>query len=85
MRRSLGRPAGAGQLDIPALLSRLYQTNRCQTATLELWTPWDKTLEESIAKEAKWVIQSCEYLLPLLKQFPTSTKEQGDSIDVVAG
>jgi len=64
-----GRPAGAGQLDIPVLLSRLHQTNRCQSATLELWTPREKTLEESIEKEAQWVIQSCEYLVPLLKQF----------------
>jgi len=64
-----GRPAGAGQLDIPSLLSRLHETRRCKSATLELWTPRQKLPEESIAVEARWVIQSCEYLVPLLKQF----------------
>ena len=67
-----GRPAGSGQLDIPALLQRLNRTKRCESATLELWTPRENTLLESIAKEAKWVIQSCDYLKPLLKQFSNS-------------
>jgi 3-oxoisoapionate decarboxylase len=63
-----GRPAGAGQIDIPALLQRLHRTGRCQSATLELWTPREATLEATVAKESQWVSESCEYLKPLLKQ-----------------
>ena len=57
-----GRPAGQGFLDIPDLLQRLRAFRRCRTAILELWTPPEPDLEQTIAKESSWAIQSLEYL-----------------------
>ncbi len=61
-----GRPAGAGQLNIPELIDKLQCHRRCQSATLELWTPFEESLDATIRKEAQWVRQSCAYLKPLL-------------------
>jgi sugar phosphate isomerase/epimerase len=60
-----GRPAGQGLLDIPTLLKRLTPVARCQTAVLELWTPPESTLEDTIAREAAWAGQSLDFLKPL--------------------
>jgi 3-oxoisoapionate decarboxylase len=57
-----GRPAGAGFLDLPSLLKQLAPFDRCHTAILELWTPPEARLEETISKEAAWAGQSLEYL-----------------------
>jgi 3-oxoisoapionate decarboxylase len=63
-----GRPAGGGMLSLPALLERLAPFNRCHTAVLELWTPPEPDLEQTIAKEAAWAVQSLDYLKPLFAQ-----------------
>lgn len=60
-----GRPAGAGQLNLPRLLETLVPFQRCESAALELWTPPEPELERTIAKEALWAAQSLEYLRPL--------------------
>jgi hypothetical protein len=60
-----GWPAGGGMLDVPRLLEQLRPFPRCATAVLELWPPPEQSLEESIAKEARWVEQSIAYLKPL--------------------
>jgi sugar phosphate isomerase/epimerase len=57
-----GRPAGAGQLDIPGLLAELKALGREANAILELWPPPEPTSEASIAKEAAWTRQSIDYL-----------------------
>jgi sugar phosphate isomerase/epimerase len=57
-----GRPAGAGFLDVPSLLKQLAPFDRCHTAILELWTPPEARLEETISKEAAWAGQSLQYL-----------------------
>jgi sugar phosphate isomerase/epimerase len=63
-----GRPAGQGQLDVPWLLQKLPamagRDNRrpISAAILELWTPPQETLEETIAKEKAWAAESIEYL-----------------------
>jgi sugar phosphate isomerase/epimerase len=59
-----GRPAGSGFLDVPDLLQRLAPFDRCRTAILELWTPPEPDLEQTIAKESSWAVQSLEYLKP---------------------
>lgn len=64
-----GRPAGAGMLNIPALLETLAPFNRCDTAILELWTPPEEDLAATITKEDRWAAQSLEYLKPF---FPKS-------------
>ena len=59
-----GRPAGSGMLDVPELLRRLAPFKRCETAVLELWTPPEPQVEETIAKEAAWAVQSLAFLRP---------------------
>jgi sugar phosphate isomerase/epimerase len=61
-----GRPAGQGQLDIPWLLESLRQLGRDPNAILELWTPPDNTLVETMAKEATWATDSVAYLRQLI-------------------
>jgi sugar phosphate isomerase/epimerase len=67
-----GRPAGAGLLDMPAVLQQLAPFQRCQTAILELWTPPEPRLEDTIAKESSWAGQSLGYLKPFFPESPTS-------------
>ena len=57
-----GRPVGRGLVDVPRVLKRLDTFERCDTAILELWTPPEERLEDTIAKEAAWAGQSIEYL-----------------------
>jgi 3-oxoisoapionate decarboxylase len=62
-----GRPAGKGMLNIKELLDNLYFTNSCQSAILELWTPPEKTIDETILKEERWANESINYLKSVMK------------------
>ncbi len=53
-----GRPLGQGRLDIPWVLEALRAHGRDPNAILELWTPAQKTLEETIALERRWAEES---------------------------
>jgi len=66
-----GRPAGQGQLNVPWLLQALkeqIQGHRGSSpmvelnAILELWTPPEKALADTMAKEEAWATASVEYL-----------------------
>lgn len=57
-----GRPAGQGQLDIPWLLQELKRMGRDVNAILELWTPPQERLEDTIALEDAWARSSIAYL-----------------------
>ena len=57
-----GRPAGKGMLNIPGLVSSLSAKGGCNSAILELWTPPETEIEETIRKEDKWANESIEYL-----------------------
>ncbi len=57
-----GRPAGQGMLNIRELVDQLYFTNSCHSAILELWTPPETVIIDTIAKEEKWALESIEYL-----------------------
>ncbi|MGQ9502647.1 MAG: sugar phosphate isomerase/epimerase family protein [Anaerolineae bacterium] len=57
-----GRPAGQGQLDIPWLLQELKRIGRDVNAILELWTPPQERLEDTIALEDAWARSSIAYL-----------------------
>jgi 3-oxoisoapionate decarboxylase len=59
-----GRPAGAGMLDIRKLLETLAPHKKCETAILELWTPPEARIEDTVAKEARWASESLKYLKP---------------------
>ncbi len=71
-----GAPAGQGLLSVPRLLQKLIPYNRCYSSTLELWTPPEETIEETIRKEAAWAEESLEYLHPFfVKHFPLDVSE----------
>lgn len=57
-----GRPAGKGILNISGLIAKISVTGRCQSAILELWTPPENSMEQTILKEGLWANESIEYL-----------------------
>lgn len=57
-----GTPAGQGKLNVPHLLDKLQEIGKCNTAILELWTPFGPDLSTSIERESEWAIQSMNYL-----------------------
>ena len=63
-----GRPAGGGMLDIPALLALLSPYERCHSAILELWTPPEAQMADTLVKEAAWAEASIVYLRPLFQR-----------------
>ena len=62
-----GRPAGQGMLNIEKLSDNLSAFNNCQSAILELWTPPEPAIEETIRKEEKWASESIDYLKQIFK------------------
>jgi sugar phosphate isomerase/epimerase len=57
-----GRPTGKGQLNVPWLLDTLRAAGVSPNAILELWPPEQKTLQETIALEQAWAVESINYL-----------------------
>ena len=57
-----GRPFGQGVLPLEWALDIL--TDKCRTAILELWTPPEDIIEETVKKAASWADQSIKYLRP---------------------
>ncbi len=62
-----GRPAGGGQLNVSRLLDSLAGYEREFSAILELWTPPEPSLDQTIRKEQRWVQESVEFLDPLFQ------------------
>jgi 3-oxoisoapionate decarboxylase len=62
-----GAPSGKGMLNIRELINKLYFTDSCQSAILELWTPPVKDIGATIIKEEKWANESIEYLKSVMK------------------
>ncbi len=62
-----GRPAGQGMLNITDLAERLSELNRCHSAILELWTPPEQKIEDTIEKESRWAFESIQYLNTIFK------------------
>lgn len=57
-----GRPAGSGMVNVPRLIEQLAPYGRCRSAILELWTPPERRLEDTVAREAAWAVASVDYL-----------------------
>ncbi len=57
-----GRPAGQGQLDIPWLLEACRKSRHDYNVIIELWPPEQKTLDETIALEHAWAVESVAFL-----------------------
>lgn len=62
-----GTPAGKGMLNIPELVAKIREKGRCESAILELWTPPEKTIAETIKKEEVWASESIDYLKQIMK------------------
>lgn len=62
-----GCPAGKGMLDIPWLIQEVGKFGRCDTATLEVWSSPEATIEKTLEKEKNWVDESVDYLKTVLK------------------
>ncbi len=62
-----GTPAGEGTVDIPDILARVRRANPRANAIIELWTPPQATLEETICLEREWLKRSVRYLNKLLR------------------
>ena len=57
-----GTPAGKGQLDVLRLLNSLKAAGVSPNAILELWTPLQENLHQTIALERDWAVQSLQFL-----------------------
>ncbi|MCU0502320.1 MAG: sugar phosphate isomerase/epimerase [Anaerolineae bacterium] len=57
-----GRPAGKGQVDLPWLFDTLRASRYDFNVIIELWPPEQPTLEESIALEQAWAVESVSAL-----------------------
>ncbi len=55
-----GLPAGEGMLNVPWLLENV--SKQCTSAILEIWTPPEEKLEDTISKEEDWAKKSISYL-----------------------
>ncbi|HEY0791376.1 MAG TPA: sugar phosphate isomerase/epimerase family protein [Chthoniobacterales bacterium] len=60
-----GRPAGQGRLPFEEIFSRAAKTDRVLNATIELWTPFTGSLEQTLALEETWARASIDYLSKL--------------------
>jgi sugar phosphate isomerase/epimerase len=59
-----GCPAGEGMLSVPRILEQVG--DKCHSAILEQWTPPERKLNDTIAKEAEWAKKSIAYLKKLI-------------------
>lgn len=67
-----GRPVGDGRLDL-GLLFDAVPADRPLTAVIELWTPRQAHLEETIALERRWAVESVDHLTRWLQDRATSS------------
>jgi sugar phosphate isomerase/epimerase len=61
-----GAPAGKGMLNIKELIEKLKLLKQCESAILELWTPPETELKNTIEKEEKWAGESIKFLKTIL-------------------
>jgi sugar phosphate isomerase/epimerase len=61
-----GTPAGQGLLNLPRIIERLNPYGRCTSGILELWTPHQESLRETIQLEEAWARASVSYMKQIL-------------------
>ena len=61
----LGRPVGQGRLPLEQIFKRLARFQHRPDVIVELWTPFTKTLEETLALERTWATESLHHLSTL--------------------
>jgi len=70
-----GAIAGQGITNVPLLMEKLSKYNRCQSAVLEQWVPFETDEENTIRKEKQWAEASMKYLTSL-PYFNSNIKHQ---------
>lgn len=63
-----GTPAGQGMVEIEWLLETLRASPYDFNVLIELWTPEQPTLEETIALEQQWAVESVAFLRKHIKE-----------------
>jgi 3-oxoisoapionate decarboxylase len=58
----LGRPTGKGMLDVASMIRETIKLGRDPNLIVELWVPYEDTVEQTIVIERQWLDQSVEYL-----------------------
>lgn len=61
-----GTPAGEGSVDIRTVIRRVREANPQVNAIIELWTPPQANMCETVALERRWLEQSVRFLQPLI-------------------
>ncbi len=61
-----GAPAGKGKLNIRDIVEQLKEKGQCRSAILELWTPPEEDIENTVNKEDSWARESINYLKNLI-------------------
>lgn len=61
-----GSPAGKGMLNIKELIDKLIILTRCDSTILELWTPPETEIRDTIGKEERWASESIKFLKTIL-------------------
>jgi len=61
-----GSAVGMGRLNVPWVIDSLRTFGREPNAIVELWTPFGATIEETIACEQAWAVESVRYMKSLL-------------------
>lgn len=62
-----GVPAGQGMLNIDWLIEEVENKGNCKSAILELWTPPEQLLVNTVEKEKIWVEESLHFLKTKIK------------------
>ena len=63
-----GQPSGQGLVDTPWLLETLDKAGARYNVIIELWPPEQASIEETIALEDKWVVESIPYLRQFVRE-----------------
>jgi sugar phosphate isomerase/epimerase len=64
----IGTPAGKGRLDVESLIRATRVNGRDPNAILELWTPPAGRVEETVAREKAWAMESISLLRRYIEQ-----------------
>jgi 3-oxoisoapionate decarboxylase len=64
-----GRPAGYGKLDMEVLFRQLKNSGKRPDIILEQWTPFEKSVEETIEKENQWAEAGISFLKENMPRF----------------
>jgi sugar phosphate isomerase/epimerase len=63
-----GRPSGRGMIDIPWLLAQCQRSPHPFNVIIELWPPWQSSLDATVALEQKWAEESVRHLRTLIPE-----------------